>query len=188
MKEVGLRRMIVRGMDIMGRSLTGPHGLFSRILSLDRVNDYITVNWNGNFTNKFSFVFWAKFISYNFMELFFNSCASFKWRMEGGKPYWNIFNSDGTYLSSVTYDTIPGVNEWHQYAFTYDGGIRSIYWNGVFIKQSGVITNVKNSNYLHIATEGERMGGLISDVRVFNRPLLASEISKIYNQTKSKYQ
>lgn len=87
--------------------------------------------------------------------------------------------------------TWPSLNSWHYTAATYDGSTQKIYINGQLSasrNQTGTITT--NSNSLVIGNQpgfAEYYGGRVSQVKIYNRSLTASEILQNYNATRSRY-
>jgi len=93
-------------------------------------------------------------------------------------------------VSSITLDQSVSVNNWSHLVATYDGTSLSLYRNGSITgtpsTSTGNITNT--SKALTIAIRGgQPFGGRISNAKIYNRALTASEIQQNYNATKSRF-
>lgn len=115
---------------------------------------------------------------------------NFDWdvKLNGGNR--NPQFSSGGYYAQLNYSLPAG--SWQHVVFTFSNGIVTGYVNGA---QQGTIANTFRSNYslpasgygLHVgcdASNGNFAKGLIDDVRIYNRPLAASEVAGIYSQTR----
>lgn len=83
-------------------------------------------------------------------------------------------------------------NIWYCITTTYDNGNPKIYINGQLDSFSTqILTNATSYFGNDIGKLGgnnsQNFNGNISDVRIYNRALTATEISTIYNATRSRY-
>jgi hypothetical protein len=94
------------------------------------------------------------------------------------KPVGQVFLANGEQNAAGT-GPLP-LNTWTHLAATYDGSAVRLYVNGNLVRTFAVSGSLANtSSPLRIGGNsiwGERFAGLIDDVRVYNRPLGASEI------------
>ncbi|HVY41144.1 MAG TPA: LamG domain-containing protein [Polyangia bacterium] len=93
----------------------------------------------------------------------------------------SAFGWDGTVLASGTTPTDGG---WHHLAFTYDGTTNALYLDGALAGtsttgHSGAAATVANLGSYDGAHELMAAGGGVDDVRIYNRPLNATEISAL---------
>lgn len=98
---------------------------------------------------------------------------------------WHVFFNDGTeYVENVG---SLGTNTWHHVSAVYDetGGSLTAYLDGISVDNSeGTGWGFASNDNLEI---GRRTGvsqyfpGLLSDVRIYNRALSASEVSQLYD-------
>jgi len=160
-------------------------------LTFDGIDDYaIADKRNLEITNAFTASGWMKFDKYAYMQNITSGAFNFKWRTSGNYPYWNLYDATGVYVGATAYTVIPALNEWHYYTFTYNGSYRRIYLDGVLnneiVSASG---NVSSLNIFTITATsgGEKMSGAISNITVYNRALLASEIQQNFKSLKNRY-
>ena len=134
-------------------------------------------------TNKFTVSGWFKFNEYSHMTLLNLGGFQFKWRIVGNYPYWNLYNSSGTHLGSLAYNTIPAINTWNHYVFSYDGTTRRIYLNGVLNNSASSTGNVLvNSGFTLATNSGETFKGAMSGIKIYNRSLSNDEIKLLYDK------
>jgi len=150
--------------------------------SFDGDDDYLTVTpFTETFGDSFTISAWLKFDEYAYMQLLHTDAFNFKWRISESYPYWNLYDEAGGHIGSIAYSSIPNLNEWHYYTFTYDGAYRKIYLDGVFDKQTVTTGNVRQSSYFKITVSaGELTNGNIADVLIYDRALSDSEILDLY--------
>lgn len=137
---------------------------------------------NISLTNKFTVSAWLKFNEYSYMQLLNLGGFQFKWRIAGNYPYWNLYNSSGVHLGSLGYNTIPAINTWNHYVFSYDGTTRKIYLNGVLNTSAAATGNILVNPDFVFAGSGEVFKGSMSGVRLYNRVLSDSEIKLLYDK------
>ena len=133
----------------------------------DGVEDWTTIIAKGSFgSGEYSVIFnRAPGFTYNQTRFYINGGNTVTWENFGG------------------FDT-----GWHLLTFTYDGTNTKIYYDAGLVASgsySSVITASANSLEIGRESTGDyRFGGLIDDVRVYNRALSVAEIQAIYNATK----
>ena len=91
---------------------------------------------------------------------------------------------------SYTVSQSQSVNFWQQIAATYDGTNLSLYYNGNSVStpvtSTGNITNT--SKTLTVAVRGGNyFDGRISNVKIYNTALTASEINQNFNALRGRY-
>jgi hypothetical protein len=85
----------------------------------------------------------------------------------------------------------PSRNQWHHTIGVYGGGYQRIYINGqqsAITSRTGSIST--NSNPLTLGVQpgySEWFGGSISNARVYNRALTATEVLQNYNATRHRF-
>jgi len=81
------------------------------------------------------------------------------------------------------------LNTWTHIVATSDGSILRLYINGISIGNANGTLGPKNSVPLTIGTSGTcgSFGGLIDDVRIYNRALSVSEVQDLYNTNQQQY-
>lgn len=106
---------------------------------------------------------------------------------------WTVWLSDG--VNEIYFNTNAGTleqNVWQHMTLVWDGAIATIYKNGSSIGsgQSASFNGIWDGNEVadrrtSIGREGNSTGdewkGLIDEVRVYNRALLAEEVMRLYN-------
>jgi len=135
------------------------------------------------------------FIGLQYGASFQNSYALFK---ESSLLYGGV-NTSGS-LSSIGIGTTNLVgNRWYHFVHTYDGSTQKLYLNGVLMttgSQSGSIQyDVNNTRVLigaddnsgYNAGAGAFHSGKISQVRIYNRGLSATEVLRNYNAQRKRY-
>jgi len=160
-------------------------------ISFDGTNDWITLT-NNNLSNlvssnKWTVGFWTKQNSFNIYSTFV------------------IFNNQGLVFTknqkvgilisgdNVKNSEVLELNKWYYVVGVNDSGVYSIYLNGVlsetsFLSDSGY--NLQDNYSLGFKSSGatNTMGGLISNVQIYNRALSSSEITQNYKSIKSKFE
>jgi hypothetical protein len=100
------------------------------------------------------------------------------------------FTSGSYNAVSVTLNQSVSVNNWHHIVGTYDGTTLTLYRNsssvGTPVTTTGNITNTSKSLTLGVRG-GQYYRGNISNVKIYNRALTATEIQQNYIATKSRY-
>jgi len=92
-------------------------------------------------------------------------------------------------ITSVNHSFDNGDNimsdQWNHYALTYDGVVSTLYFNGASINSDTTATgNILYPNVIKIAIARDAdnyFGGLIDEVRIYNRALSADEVQRLYN-------
>lgn len=93
----------------------------------------------------------------------------------------------------VNSNITPSIFTWYHCVVSTNGTINSIYINGNLINsnsggaQSGTVSRIVMGSYL-LNGVSEQFNGLISNVKMYNRALSASEILQNYNATKGRFQ
>jgi len=109
---------------------------------------------------------------------------------KGTDAYSIGLSNDGqTLLSNINNNelkaTVNNPTNWHHYVLTYNGSNLTIYIDGQYANSSSVSGAINtNNNQLLI---GEKLTGTIDELKIWKRPLSASEVSAEYNRTTSNY-
>jgi len=100
-----------------------------------------------------------------------------------GYPAFEIVDTTGTAYPIEWFTPFP-LNEWHHLAGTFDGRYVKIYYDGELknTRDIGFTVSIRqNSGDLWIGRiNGSYFYGIIDKVRIYNRALTATEISKLY--------
>jgi hypothetical protein len=141
---------------------------------------------NFDFTSAVAVSAWVKIPAYS---------KSFEAIIAKGDNAWRLARSStNSYLEWATNGTsallLNGTinladNLWHHVVATYDGSRSSIYVDGVVdtsVSNTGSVTtnNIQVSVCENLGAAGRQWGGLIDEVRVYNRGLSAQEIKQLY--------
>lgn len=165
--------------------------------SLDGVNDYIPINGSINLGNVFTIVSWVKLSvlggTYNIYGCVAN--GSDNWFGVSG----NVVNFRGTEIADINNFDLNGVTtlttgRWYQMVVTVNVSTVTIYLNGVAensVVKSFVIATWNSNGGNDIGRRGginsNFFNGNISYIRAYNSVLSQTEITTIYNATKSRY-
>lgn len=101
-----------------------------------------------------------------------------------GQPPAGYVNRGGIDVNATGTSALP-LNTWSHLATSYDGAALRLYVNGTLVQTRALSGNISTSNNpLRIggnAVWGEYFGGLIDEVRVYNRALTPAEIQTDMN-------
>jgi hypothetical protein len=92
----------------------------------------------------------------------------------------------------VSSNITPSTFTWYNCTISTNGTTHNIYLNGQLINsnstatQTGNVTRIVIGSYI-LNGGNEQFNGLISNVKIYNRVLLASEISQNYNALKGRF-
>ena len=165
----------------------------------DGVNDYIQVSDINNISQLSveSWVYANSVGSYNAIASQFraNAFSLSSWVLETVGSDIRLYIANG---SSLVYSSTPfDISAWVHIIGTFDGTTARIYKNGIAGATTGTTAAINNSNlninigalYNSGGTEGSdgRWNGKISNVKLYNRALNATEILQNYNATKGRY-
>lgn len=169
-------------------------GRLGQALSFDGTNDLIQATKN-NLTSSFSVSMWLN-ISRG------SSANRALMNGRGGSDGWGvgIGDADGEFrftksgVADLDFDTGNWLSGWNNYTWVVEDNYDvNLYVNGVFVGSYGDTQSIyeNSSNDFTIGCDVSGVGvynafwnGLIDDVRIYNRVLSASEISKLYNSGK----
>ena len=120
-------------------------------------------------------------------------------------PPWNIYLFE-LYPTTISFglrtangyavalsNTTISINIWHHVVGTYDGISIKLFLNGILIASSAQTGNITYSSNreLRLLDNFQQWGqyytGYLDDIALFSRALSASEVSDLYQGTKSKY-
>jgi hypothetical protein len=163
--------------------------------SFDGVNDYVTTPFNrGTLGNQTTLISWYKYngVSSRTYTPIFGGVEP-----GGGTEFFIGKNSgntsigvqDGNYIGDFVVGSNAFDGNYHLIVYSYDNGTGKIYLDGE-LKSTGSFTKCNDSEQILIGFESEGGGyyfvGNISQVQIYNRALTATEITTIYNATKSR--
>ena len=169
-------------------------------LDFNGVNSYVTITDPASGvldpTSAYSISFWMQSTStatYAFMVSKSNAGSGGGYEMflsGGGEIRFSSCNTSGSCSGGYFDITTPlpyNDGKWHFVVGTaMTSGTADIYVDGGLVQQSGIITqnNIANSYPLVIGgrgvTGGNPFGGMLDDIRIYNRALSAAEISQVY--------
>lgn len=160
----------------------------SYAMDFDGVNDFINLS---NYSNNLSltdisqsFSFWIK-TDKNDTYIFGNKNTS-----NGGISIFvnnsgNIGITKGI-VNNTGSTTIVSNNEWHQVVLEYNTTSYNLYIDGILDYQdnslSGTIS-LSDIIYIGNSNDGKYYDGLIDDFRIFNKSLISTEVSNLFNGT-----
>jgi hypothetical protein len=168
------------------------YGGTNNYLEFDGVDDYVNCG-NLNLQQNFSLELWA-YTSSNGSWYFGQGGFATNQGLHIG---WYFYNNRGMIFGMYSNDLdTPSfnlqLNTWYHFVFTYNHStfLKQFYSNGV-LQNSGVGTQYSGSGQFNIGrsySSGEGyMNGRISNTKIYNRVLTASEIQQNYIATKSRY-
>ncbi len=190
----------------MSTTTSPAQGRIGQALSFDGVNDYVQtispVDFGG--TKIISLSFWAKIDSYTndgastieLSTIYNNNDGAFRVALDGvlGTPLAGI--QDGTTGSpsfrSESFPTQPSAGVWHHYVIILDNSTATgdviAYLDGVLQSLSlGINTKNQSSAFktdtLYLMSRAGTSlfeNGSLDDLRIYNRALSATEVSKLY--------
>jgi len=94
-----------------------------------------------------------------------------------------LFNSDLNRLNLQKTTELINNTNWHHYAITYDGTTAILYLDGQAIVSkpfSGSLAVQPTRSIVIAQVFGKSFGGIIDEVRLYNRALSQQEIQNIY--------
>jgi hypothetical protein len=91
--------------------------------------------------------------------------------------------------------SVPFDGTWYQIMYTYDSAthMSNIYKNGVSVASSTLsglgnyLIDTSTADFMAMGANNVGRGMLLNDTRIFNRALSSSEVSQIFNATRSRY-
>lgn len=150
-------------------------------------NSSVSLNSSAFSQNTYTIAAWFKLDALDLGGIFeWGDAASYERRglivWDGGSGNYKLYSS--TYASNVPANTNLAANNWYHGAVTMDNGSASLYLNG---QPDGTGTNTLASytgttGYVGRTQVGEYLDGKVSEVKVYNRVLTASEIEALYNE------
>jgi len=191
--SITIREGLTSGKDGLGFPLTNPS---SNVVRLNGVNEYVEVNdssiWDFNI-NDFSVSYWFKVknIDWNWAIGRQNSSANEDvWRAGINNSGKIIFRDIAGSDDSVGSTTIL-VDTWYHFTAVRNNGTLKVYLNE---SEDGTVAssgNLDSDKPIKIGSSGhytsDEWDGLLDEVRIYNRALSTTEISKNYKHQKGKH-
>ena len=150
-------------------------------------NSSVSLNSSAFSQNTYTIAAWFKLDALGLGGIFeWGDGASYERRglivWDGGSGNYKLYSS--SYASNVPANTNLATNVWYHGAVTMDNGSASLYLNG---QPDGTGTNTLapytgTTAYVGRTQVGEYLDGKVSEVKVYNRVLTASEIEALYNE------
>jgi len=175
---------------------TDKYGMSTGAMSFDgSTEDYISVPNSAslNLTTQATWSFWAKpFSSQSWNDFrIFSKTSSFDIGgiNSGGTGLRFVIN--GNYANTFVTNGAFESNTWKYYTITFDNGTAKLYVNGTYLNQDTMPSNTVNSNTNSLII-GSYSGGIrtfngsISQIKIYNRSLSATEVMALYNSSKPK--
>jgi hypothetical protein len=155
-----------------------------------------------NITGPLSISAWVKLNSLPTASNFANIISKYDIGANAGGYDFRIFNNAGTYQiglityngttggSNQDYNLTPFIGQWVHLAAVYDGANSIVYVNGAeATRVANSVNPIANTKLLNIGNHGIYNGselsryldGKMDEVRLYNRALSASEVSRLYN-------
>ncbi len=171
-------------------------GRFQQAYEFDGVNDQIKATTTANIvTSKFTFMNWFKSnragTDFDRTVVLIEDKAgqnAFQLRFDDandGQIISTFLNASGTQKSEITANFYVK-DVWVHYAVTYDGitGMK-IYKNGNQVDvDSAPVGFLKNISSISFGGLSNDFNGILDELRLYNRTLIASEIRELYDETK----
>jgi hypothetical protein len=192
----GIRVFDASGNGNYGTMTNGPtlvNGKLGQAMQFDGRDDYVDAGdpADGDLdfgTADFSGSFWLKTTANNSLYIISKRASC------GSVAMWNTgLNSDGSVFFELAntdqqVSSVKSVNDnnWHHVSFVRIGAVKYLYIDGV-LDSSAVGPNTPDVSNASTLTIGKGIcpgtyGGLIDDVRIYNRALSADEIKRLYNR------
>jgi len=163
----------------------------------DGVDDYIPINGSINLGNTFTIIAWVKLSVTGGMYNIYGCVAN-------GSDNWfgvsgNVINFRGTEIADINNFDLNGITtlnigSWYQMVVTVNISTVTLYLNSVIensVVKSFIIASWNSNGGNDIGRRGginqNFFNGNISYIRVYNTILTQTEITTIYNATKSRY-
>ena len=164
-------------------------------LSFDGTNDYITVSNVQPNTNNFTISVWIYKNNNTSNDYVWDFGANGGTLSAGtdisgyGFRYYN--GTLGAGSNMYTQGTIPNINEWYEVTITRNSGTSTMYVNGQSITSSSGDTHNISSTTLYIGRYGGGTGyehdGRMSNFKIYNKALTASEIQQNFNALRGRF-
>lgn len=160
-------------------------------ITLDGVDDYISVNSNANILSKTAYTK----IAFFYVTTFSTANNIISGGISGQHAFW-LYVSNKLYAghngnwATVTGSTTLSLNTWYFGAVTYSNSTGwKLYLNGVEDGSSVDTTTFTGNQEILLGAYGigNYYSGRIGLVQVYNRALTATEILQNYNATKKRY-
>jgi len=191
--SITIREGLTSGKDGLNFPLKNPSG---NVLRLNGVNEYVEINdssvWDFNI-NDFSVSYWFKVknIDWNWAIGRQNSSANEDvWRAGINNNGKIIFRDIAGSDDSVGSTTIL-VDTWYHFTAVRNNGTLKVYLNE---SEDGTVAssgNLDSDKPIKIGSSGhhtsDEWDGLLDEVRIYNRALSTTEISKNYKHQKGKH-
>ncbi len=170
-------------------------GKVGKALSFDGVDDYVALPNSSvlNPSNAITVIAWVKSSNSSYYPGWWQVVSNYNAYILGTSGYNNInmcFITVKPSQGSWGYgncSNIPDPANWHFFAGLDDGSQERFYVDGVFknsISWSGSINNGGGLHLGHRECCAEYFGGLIDEVRIYNRALSDNEIKALYEATR----
>jgi hypothetical protein len=169
-------------------------GKVATALNFDGSSDYITVADNNALDlTQYTLTAWVKSDAGpngSIMKIVDKeNNYSMNWSHFNGGPKCE-HNDGGGFDTTAGAATHPATGTWYFIVCTYDGANIKTYLDGTLVSSVASGTPVTSSTVLAIGSYysgNYKFDGLIDDVRIYNRPLSATEISDAYTATSGSY-
>jgi hypothetical protein len=93
---------------------------------------------------------------------------------------YGLNNGGGTFTYGVAPNTI---NTWHHLVYTKSGTTAKLYYDGILVATTTLISSFGLTNLAGVGTSNETVTGAYDEYRVYNRELSPADITTIYNST-----
>ena len=187
------------GNNNTGTLVNGPiwtTGKIGQALNFDGVNDYVEVRDAGVSipslafgTGPFSVSFWIKVTSPEDFDILIGARRNYGWQLQDRATFLRFFINDSVGSDTIDSTINPFDNAWHHIVGLRDGTNLRLYIDS--IAQTPVADTLRNTDEaplpgLRFGAGGAVFadsfhGGLIDEVRIYNRALTTDEIKRLYN-------
>jgi hypothetical protein len=173
-------------------------GSFGSLL-FDGTSDYVEPPFvpTASSPDAFTVAFWAKFNSANrafsaAIESVTSTNERWQFRLEStGKAWIGVTRGGSLVQSEIT--AVTTLETWQHWLWTYNSGTILLYRNGLPITLGGSGSGIFTSTLTPLRIGGGSFatdtsyGGLLDDIRIYNRVLRASEAFILYQQSLAGY-
>jgi hypothetical protein len=174
-------------------------GVVGQAFSLDGVNDYLEIphsdSLNFGAHQPMSIILWVKRTSTSGISTIFAKRGDCGYQVHYllqwyGPGNWLVFGSTGAPGNGLTTtaDKLP-LNTWTNISVTFDGTTATMYINGFPVASNAMYFD-PNTAPLTLGAEpvcGDFFGGLIDEVKIFNRGLSTTEVGTLSGQLPNSF-
>ena len=182
----------IDGTNQQNTATVSVSGKIGGALSFNGTSDYTSLGDNFFYSSNFTFAAWATRTNAWSQSVLMGGghpggpfsepmLARWDWATMGFGWY-----DDGGYIYAAATNDL-NLGQWYHYAGSYDGQTIRYYVNGVEINSAACTSAIVDTETAFLigavnwTTPGFRWGGVIDDVRIYDRALTSNEVFRIWN-------